>query len=326
MPYLYVPGLEGSTSDSSLPTPEYAPWATLSGKPSQRPLSWRGWKTRPWIARLSGTTPRPLMAAGCAERWISSLADIRVSPFPLQASGSAPKTSATSGPSSLESFARFDPGSCSLKTSQATFGWDSTPSSPILPNSGSMRSGMCFRAQESVPLTAAAGSSFSRGEYPTPSATPYGSSQNEGQIPHKRPTNGTPSLESWAGTWSTPKGSEEDRGTDQKKQGGESPKQQVATWPTPTAGDSKASRNKTSGRKAGSSHHDGVTLTDAIGEHSTRPDQPGTGRTSRPRLNPVFVENLMAWPLGWTDCEPLGTEWTLWLQLMRGELSRIERG
>lgn len=35
-------------------------------------------------------------------------------------------------------------------------------------------------------------------QYPTPSATPYGSAQNEGQIEHIRPSRGTPSLTQWA--------------------------------------------------------------------------------------------------------------------------------
>ena len=49
--------------------------------------------------------------------------------------------------------------------------------------------------------------SYERGLYPTPSATPYGSSQNgsngEGGE-NERPSAGTPSLESWAKRWPTP--------------------------------------------------------------------------------------------------------------------------
>jgi len=37
-------------------------------------------------------------------------------------------------------------------------------------------------------------------QYPTPSATPYGSGQNEGAIDHVRPSRGTPSLFQWAST------------------------------------------------------------------------------------------------------------------------------
>lgn len=34
-------------------------------------------------------------------------------------------------------------------------------------------------------------------------------------------------------------------------------------------------------------------------------------------LNPRFVEALMGWPIGWTVCAPLGTEWSRWWQLWR---------
>lgn len=39
--------------------------------------------------------------------------------------------------------------------------------------------------------------------------------------------------------------------------------------------------------------------------------------TSRPRLNPAFVEWLMGMPHGWTDFAPVGTEWSDWQRGMR---------
>jgi hypothetical protein len=44
-------------------------------------------------------------------------------------------------------------------------------------------------------------------------------------------------------------------------------------------------------------------------------------RYEGPRLNPDFVEWLMAWPLGWTDFEPVGTEFIRWLLRWRWYLS-----
>lgn len=78
MGWLYVPGLGELSLDSSSPS-EIAtvPCVTLSGKPSLRPLSWRGWKTRPWIARLSGTMWGHSMAKCGVGLWISSLRDSR---------------------------------------------------------------------------------------------------------------------------------------------------------------------------------------------------------------------------------------------------------
>ena len=60
-------------------------------------------------------------------------------------------TTATCGRTSPTPFAFYDPDSRSLRTSQGTFPWDSTQSSPTLPTSGSMRSGRCYEHRTSVP-------------------------------------------------------------------------------------------------------------------------------------------------------------------------------
>jgi hypothetical protein len=123
-------------------------------------------------------------------------------------------------------------------------------------------------------------------DWPTPSATRYGSSQNGingkgGEF--ERPSAGTPSLDTIA----------------------------AKLWPTPTVGDSKAagSRNAENDKA-----HLGVSLTDMVRTGDSR------GRRARPTLragastsstgpvprllsyvlNPYFVEALMGWPQGWT--------------------------
>ena len=40
-------------------------------------------------------------------------------------------------------------------------------------------------------------------------------------------------------------------------------------------------------------------------------------------LNPLFVEALMGWPTGWTDCGSAVTELSHWSQLMRSALSQL---
>ncbi len=45
---------------------------------------------------------------------------------------------------------------------------------------------------------------WAENHYPTPSATPYGSSQNEGTVEHKRPSAGTPGLAQWASSPQAP--------------------------------------------------------------------------------------------------------------------------
>ena len=49
-----------------------------------------------------------------------------------------------------------------------------------------------------------------------------------------------------------------------------------------------------------------------------------SGSESQITLNPQFTEWLMGWPIGWTESELAETEWFRWLQLMRGELLRME--
>ncbi len=76
---------------------------------------------------------------------------------------------ATSGRRSPTPLAFFDPATRSLRTSQGTFDWDSTPSSPTLPASGSMRSGALYQRRRSALPTNAGASSSSPG-LPTPRA------------------------------------------------------------------------------------------------------------------------------------------------------------
>lgn len=163
--------------------------------------------------------------------------------------------------------------------------------------------------------------------WPTPMATPYGSSQNG--INATRPSAGTPSLERQASDLSE-------------------------LWPTPTTRDSADSRRATARTEAWTSNP-GMTLIDAIwiwfGYSPSHPDQeiaisgpssldavpslrqrwpsptvmdasgfhgqPDEGRTSpnsgqtlagstegperRRKLNPIFVEWLMGLPIGWSD-------------------------
>jgi hypothetical protein len=52
------------------------------------------------------------------------------------------------------------------------------------------------------------------------------------------------------------------------------------------------------------------------------PDGP-TSSPERRTLNPLFVEWLMGWPIGWTASGPVETESSHWWQAMRGELLRL---
>lgn len=150
MAWLHVPSLgspsapvsEASTSDLSLPWEgDIELWPTSSGTPMQRPASWRGWKTRPWVQLLSGTISRPSLAAIGAAEWTSSLRGIPASRFPAPEAERAPKTRAISGLTFAASSAKYDRATSSWRTSEGTFPWASTECSVTLPASGSMRSG-----------------------------------------------------------------------------------------------------------------------------------------------------------------------------------------
>lgn len=75
-------GCLNSESTSPLHGADYLQslYVFVSGKPSRRPRSWRGWKQRTVIARLSGTTsPRSTVRDG-VDRWISHVRGCRALP------------------------------------------------------------------------------------------------------------------------------------------------------------------------------------------------------------------------------------------------------
>lgn len=93
----------------------------------------------------------------------------------------------TSGRRLPPPFAYYDPDTRSLKTSQGTFDSDSTPSSPTLPPSGSMRSGaLSARRRSALPTPAAASSSSPLLKTPTAQLAINGGSQH----PEKRKAGG----------------------------------------------------------------------------------------------------------------------------------------
>lgn len=181
-PLLYAPELEDWNSASpELSAEECGALVTLSGTLSLRPFSWRGWKTRPWIARLSGAISNPSRARHYAAAWISLLRASRASPSLWRALAGASRTSATSGLGSLASFATWDRGSSCWKTSRGSSLFPGEPSfetySQPFTHSGSMRNGACFARQPLEHRTGAKDSSWSRGDgWPTPTAGDAGGS------------------------------------------------------------------------------------------------------------------------------------------------------
>ena len=238
-----------------------------------------------------------------------------------------------SGPSSRASSESFDLRRSSSRTSPSSAAGDSTSCSVTLPRAGTMRRGIAFPQPPSAPLTAVTGSSWSRGEYPTPTASRYGSGQNGTK--NGRPFNnaGMPSLDTWAARmWPTPsatdwKGSSrlgQRRGqlseavlwptptvsdckggakfgqANVKSQSAHGLAATAAMWPTPTRSDASDSRRH--GHML--SGHPGTTLLDAASSRLDMPTPPAGTRTAWPVvLNPRFVEALMGFPDGWTSVD-----------------------
>ena len=74
-----------------------------------------------------------------------------------------------------------------------------------------------------------------------------------------------------------------------------------ATWPTPAARDYKGANSVEHVTKNGRGRRHMDQLPNAVVYGGTQTQQKG-------QLNPLWVEWLMGWPIGWTDLRPLGTD------------------
>ena len=302
MAWLFVPGLAGSNSGSTSPNPDTELWVSLSGKHEQRPLSWREWRTRRWVKLLSGTTLAPSTADAGVDAWISSLRASRASRSASPDSNGESRTSATCGRTLPGSLARYAlRGYCS-KTSPV-----SQQPSLLMDEAPSKRSATTFKSWVSR----------SRGM----------SSQRQRWGRHIFAS--APSLPGDWPTLNTPSGGPNTKST-ATHTGGLDLDGAVLMWPTPDAG-VRTGFNR--------SESEGATnrplLAEAAGMWASSlpgdsPNEHGapcsrSGQTSPRRLNPLFVEWLMGWPLGWTQAgSPLPeTEWSRWWQHMRGSLSAL---
>lgn len=181
-----------------------------------------------------------------------------------------------------ESSVKYDPASRSWKTHQCSLLGDWEPYSETWPRSGTMRNGECWERQTLERRTKETGS----GLLPTPLASNTKAHHMRGADKGKKRE-----PRSYL-TWATPTvcGNYNRKGA--SKNSGDGLATMVAKWPTPTVNDSKNSTLPPSQIK-----HDNI---------------PGallrSGHPSGGQLNPTWVEWLMGWPLGWTDCKPLAMD------------------
>lgn len=147
------------------------------------------------------------------------------------------------------------------------------------------KDGAC--ADQEVPTNALLGRTAARfGLHPP--RTPDGETSSDGG-----PT--SPRRSTQEGLWTTPASDDVINRTQRYAQGGTAlSTQAVQLWGTPQAQHDAGSRN-TEGSKA----NPGISLADQVFTGSSRSGRKGNTK----RLNPLFVEWLMGFPIGWTDCE-----------------------
>ena len=114
-------------------------------------------------------------------------------------------------------------------------------------------------------------------------------------------------LEVMIANWPTPRAQEPGSTSENY---GKGLKNTAENWATPQARDWKDTANAN------------VPTNSILGRQAPRTMKDGV--EFQMTLNPHFTEWLMGWPIGWTEFELAETEWCLWLQRMRGELSRME--
>ena len=262
--------LPGSCSDGEPSAPSNGSRTQLAYLPPDRMTA---------FSRLSrfGMTFKPLTADRGRELLMSYLAAFRAktSALPEKAQAS-PESAAECGDTWRGSLARFDPVASLWRTAQHSLLEDSQSSSVIWPRSGMTVDGQCWE----LPTLGRRISATDSGLWQTPVAD-----DAVNRVNGKINSRGEPKLSA-----------------------------QVLRWPTPTVcgNYNRKGASATSGDGLEMAYADGA-LSQGGGNSMTRKD--GKSRSDMldwvveyqtgMRLNPTWVEWLMAWPLGWTDLKPL---------------------
>lgn len=295
-----------SADSTSACTLDSEQWAIRLG----RSATWRGkrspsrvWAKRlkkgGWMTRLSGSA----ICSSCP--WISypestsSPADILASLLAPLGREKGSSTLVICGPACLRQSELFDLEESSSKTSQGIYRWGCSTSCPIWKAAVTERRGAVTRRRLSALHTD--GSESSSSGWPTPDCTMR---PHEGNVRllRKGVEQGMDKAEADAmlgrdigkpqgklAAWPTPRSSTGGADPHSRKTGKNL--QHAVNWPTPVARD----------HKDGTATYD-VPTNGHLGRAAPRDP------TSHPgQLNPDWVEMLMGYPIGWTDCAPLET-------------------
>lgn len=361
------PDMEESISESDWRIQALAQSALSKSKPLPAQSWLRAWKKGPWLRLLCGRMSEPSMATRGVESWIASLVDSHARRSQSPENGPVSQVSTPdSGRSLLGSFVTFDPPTFRSKTSQRSLGLfemmtDGSSTNlhsdaylETYPPWGSMRSGAAFPRQPSALRTSEIASSYSRGDdWPTPTASDYGSSQNG--INSDRPSAGTLSLSSRARKWPTATATATDaRGgarhttttgvmhsgtslTDAMRQWRTlmESSARAGKWPTPATRDFKGANSETHLEVGGGRKH--LDQLPNFVEHiflkknsqSGHPDQTNSNSgessaNSDQTLSPRFDAWLMGLPPGWSEPIPGAvTNFASWEMACRRSLAQL---
>lgn len=280
------------------------PSALLNVMPTQRPF-WRSDKTMDVLIRSPFGLTWKLLTADTGEAVLTSFLaafPVRTSAWPARAKASLERGPASGGtlPASL---ARWDRASASWKTHQRSLDGEWESFSETWPRWGMKRAGECYPQPMPSGLVehrawiTSVSASGSLESVPTPTANPYGTNRSTSIGSTVRP-----SLNQMArqGQWRIPTPTVQDaNGRDRHNQRDGSTRDSllgfVRRFRTPSAQDS---------RNLGGGNAECIKRRREIGKQITFSMDLGIGG----QLNPLWVEWLMGWPIGWTDLKPLAMD------------------
>ena len=263
---VFVPDTVASSEDLTLLESTIGSSLMWRSKPSPLQTWSRRWSRVNWIPHLFGRILKPSQHTSFETALTSSLEDIRANRLARLEREAGSKTPVISGHTSDGTYNQLSLFNASSRTSKDTSRLDSTASSATWKKMVTTQRGDYSQRLKSVRHTSGSESSY----LPTPTAAPYGTSQN-GQRPDGSTFKqaGKPSLESMA---------------------------RHNLWPTP-----RASEYKDCG-PVGSKSHTHMDKRSYLCAKAKDPDQPSG------LLNPTWVEWLMGVPTGWTGLDSWGTE------------------